>query len=410
MIPLSICFVAPKCYDLLAGVPRPRYFGGAERQQVLLARGLAARGHAISFVTLDYGQPDGVVHDTIRVFKSYSPADGVPGLRFLHPRWSGLARAMHRADADVFYQMGGDSETGQVAASCRLHRRAFVFCAASDADADPSLPLLGSRRQRVLYRAGLRRADRIVAQTDAQRDRLREVFSVDSVVIRNCTTDPGLSAGEPGSRADLFGPPMSAAYTDGNIRLLWVGRFVPVKRLELLLDLAAARPEWDFHVVGGGDTADPYVRDLEARAASMPNVTRHGRIGDAELHHQYLQAAALLCTSSMEGVPTTFLEAWARGLPVVSTVDPDGVIARHALGAVASTQSLAEGVQTVLGLDRRAVSGRVRDYFLRTHTIDAYVSHHEQLFHAMAAARRPRVPAPGQDGSALSGASSHSRE
>jgi glycosyltransferase involved in cell wall biosynthesis len=369
MTPLRICFVAPKCYDLLARAARPRYFGGAERQQVLLAQGLAARGHAISFVTLDYGQPDGVVHDGIQVFKSYSPSDGVPGIRFLHPRWSGLARAMRRADADVFYQMGGDSETGQVAASCQMHGRSFVFCAASDADADPSLPLLGSRRQRVLYRAGLRRADGIVAQTDTQRDRLRDAFSVESVVIRNCTADPGFTS-ELSARVGTTGRP----------RLLWVGRFVRVKRLELLLDLAEAHPDWDFHVIGGGDAADQYVRGLEARAAGIANVTRHGRVGDAELHEQYLHASALLCTSSMEGVPTTFLEGWARGVPVVSTVDPDDVIARYDLGAVATAESLADGVRMVVAQHRPAVSRRVREYFLRTHTIDAYVSQHEQLF------------------------------
>ena len=67
MTPLSVCFVGLKCYDLLADVPKPRYFGGAERQQVLLARGLAARGHDVSFVTLDYGQDDGTVHGGIRV-------------------------------------------------------------------------------------------------------------------------------------------------------------------------------------------------------------------------------------------------------------------------------------------------------------------------------------------------------
>ena len=168
------------CRLVLRRWPAPaRYFGGAERQQVLLARGLAARGHDVSFVTLDYGQDDGTVHGGIRAYKAYAPSDGVPGLRFFYPRWSGLVAAMRRSGSDAFYQMGADSETGQIAAWCRLHGKSFVFSMASDSDANPVLPLLRSRRQRALYRAGLRRADAVVAQTETQRAH-SQAFAVDS--------------------------------------------------------------------------------------------------------------------------------------------------------------------------------------------------------------------------------------
>jgi glycosyltransferase involved in cell wall biosynthesis len=369
MTTLRICIVGLKCYDLLVDAPQPRYFGGAERQQVLLARGLAARGHHISVVTLDYGQADGSAHGGIRIFKAYSPRDGVPGLRFFHPRWSGLVGALRRAGADAFYQMGADSETGQIAAWCGMNGRTFVFSMASDADADPGLPLLGSRRQRTLYRAGLRRADAVVAQTETQRRQLQQAFSVDATVIRNCVNDPGFDASR-----------IRAGAANRRPRLLWVGRFVPVKRLELLLDLAAAEREWDFHVVGSGDPEREHVRALEARARSLPNVTLHGAVSDAALDEQYRGADALVCTSATEGVPTTFLEAWARGLPVVSTVDPDNAIATHALGQVATPSTIPAAIRAALAEDREALARRIRAHFLSTHTIDAFVSLHERLF------------------------------
>jgi glycosyltransferase involved in cell wall biosynthesis len=372
MIRLRVCIVGLKGYDLLANLPRARYFGGAERQQVVLARGLAARGHDVSFVTLDYGQTDGTIHEGVRVYKAYAPDDGIPALRFLHPRWSGLAAALRRADPDVVYQMGADSETGQIAAWCRLNRRTFVFSMASDADVDPALPLLRSRRQRVLYRAGLRYADAVVAQTTSQRTRLREVFAVDSTVIRNCSRDPGFDPELIRSRAANERP-----------RLLWVGRFVPVKRLELLLDLAAAHPQWDFHIVGAGDTTSEYVRVLQTRAAVLSNAWLHAGIGDAALDEQYRLANALVCTSSIEGVPTTFLEAWARGLPVISTVDPDNAITAAGLGAAAAPEGLASAAQTVLAADQQALAGRIRRHFVSTHTEGAFVGSHEELFLAV---------------------------
>ena len=378
MTPLRVCIVALKCYDLLARAAHPRYVGGAERQQVMLARGLAARGHHVALVTLDDGQADGITHDGVKVHPAYPVKAGVPVLRFFHPRWSGLVSAMGRAGADVFYQMGGDSETGQIALWCRAAGKSFVFSLASDGDVDPALPLLRSGRQRVLYRAGLRRADAVIAQTESQRSRLRSSFTVEATVIRNCCEDPGEGAGGVNLRAENPRP-----------RLLWVGRFVPVKRLELFLDLAAAEPGWDFHVIGAANSADDYGRDLETRAASLGNVTVHRGISDASLDEHYRRANALVSTSSMEGVPTTFLEAWARGLPVVSTVDPDDVIATCGLGAVAASDSLAASVRVVLGQDAGALSQRIRAHFLASHTIDAYVSMHERLFRAI----RPQVQA-----------------
>jgi glycosyltransferase involved in cell wall biosynthesis len=264
--------------------------------------------------------------------------------------------------------MGGDAETGQVALWCGASAASFAFALASDADVDPALPLLRTRRQRVLYRAGLRRATAIIAQTEMQRAQLRAAFSVESTVIRNCSPDPGYAADGSGLRKHTVRP-----------RLLWVGRFVPVKRLELLLDLAAQQTDWDFHVIGSAGSAE-YGRGLEARAGTLPNVTLHGGISDAGLDEQYRRANALLSTSSVEGVPTTFLEAWARGLPVVSTVDPDNVIAAHGLGAITAPEGLAAAVRAVLSQDQAALSQRIRAHYLASHTVDAYITRHEQLF------------------------------
>lgn len=381
MTPLRVCIVGLKCYDLLAGAARPRYVGGAERQQVALARGLASRGHDVSMVTLDHGGAGDAVHHGVKVHSAYAAKDGIPVVRFLHPRWSGLVKALRRSGADVFYQMGGDGETGQIALWCGMARKSFVFGLASDGDVDPALPLLRTRRQRVLYRAGLQRASAVVAQTDVQRARLRAAFGVDSIVIRNCSDDPG-ERPRTTDRAGTTRP-----------RLLWVGRFVPVKRLELFLDLAASQPAWDCHVIGAANTADDYGRGLETRAASLPNITVHRGISDASLDEQYRLADLLVSTSIVEGVPTTFLEAWARGLPVVSTVDPDGVIATRGLGIVATPENVADSVRAVLQQDAAALARRIRTHYVATHTVDAYVSNFEQLFESVTRAAVARSAA-----------------
>jgi len=369
MTPLRVCFVGLQCYELLARAPHPRLIGGAERQQVFLARALAANGHKVAFVTFDHGQEDGVWHDGIQVFKAYVEHRGLPGVRFVHPRWTGLAGAMRRAGADIYHQMGGDLQTGQAAAWCRLRGRRFVFSLASDGDCDPSLPLLRTARQRLSYRFGLRYADASIAQTESQRKRLRGAFGAESAVIRSCTPDVAFDPAVIQARA-----------RDSRPRILWVGRLSPLKRLEILLDLAASTPAWEFHVVGNGDPNQEYVQGLESRAKMLSNVSLHRGATDEQLHEEYLRAHVLVCTSSIEGVPTTFLEAWARALPVVSTVDPDGVIAAHDLGAATAPEHLAEAIAGVLGQVRDGLPERVRAHYVATHTVGPFVAAHERLY------------------------------
>src|SRR5260370_2688808 len=110
----SVCFVAPNAYAALSGRQDVAHIGGAERQQVLLSEELVRRGYRVSFIVLDHGQPDGETFRGIRAFKCYKVDSGVRGLRFFHPRLSGVWNAMTRADADIYYQRGADYETGLV--------------------------------------------------------------------------------------------------------------------------------------------------------------------------------------------------------------------------------------------------------------------------------------------------------
>jgi glycosyltransferase involved in cell wall biosynthesis len=363
--------VALGAYGAIAGRPYLRHIGGAEVQQRLLARELVRRGHRVTFVTLDHGQPDGVEHDGIRVLKMCGAHEGLPGLRFLHPRWTSLWAALRRADADIYYQRGGGDETGQVALFARRHRRRFVFATASDTNCVPELPDLRIARERVLYRLGLRRADRVVCQTSIQRDLLARNFRIDAELIRSCSADPwsGVAARDRAAQ----GP-----------RVLWVGRFSAQKRPELLLELAALCPDLPFDVVGAGD--GPYAAGLANRAQALANVTLYGWVLPDEVGVYYDRASALLCTSPVEGFPNTFLEAWARGVPTVSTVDPDGLIEAKGLGAVGHTAPELAAALARLHSESgawSACSHRAREHYLSTHTVGAVVDAYERLFRGL---------------------------
>jgi len=99
---MKICFVGLDNLPVLAPEYREHYIGGESVQQTLLARALARRGHQVTMVVGDYGQADGARWDSIRTWKAYPADAGIPVLRFIHPRWTGLWAALERADADVY--------------------------------------------------------------------------------------------------------------------------------------------------------------------------------------------------------------------------------------------------------------------------------------------------------------------
>lgn len=366
-----ICFVAHNAYGALAGKDTG-HIGGIERQQSLMARWLVKRGYKVSMITWDEGQEDRIEIDGVRVFKMCRRDAGIKGLRFFWPGWYSLNETMERADADIYYQNCGGYETGQVVLWCRRHGRKSVYSVASDPDCDPRLPVLKPRRDRILYRYGLRHADRIVVQTHRQQKMLRDGFGIDSTMI------PMPCSG--------FSSPKHTRLNAScwkSLQVLWVGRISKEKRLEWLLDVAERCPEITFDVVGAANTYSNYALALIRRAASIPNVTMHGRILHAEMALYYGRSKVLCCTSSYEGFPNTFLEAWSCGIPVVSTFDPDNVITKHNLGRIASsTDELVSAIQESINKPKRwqAASDSAREFFLKNHTPDSCMRQFAQVF------------------------------
>lgn len=368
---MKICLVAHNAYGAVSARGKG-HWGGVERQTALMARWLAARGHTISVVTWGDGDIPGSEewHDGVRVITLCSRHAGVPGLRFFHPRWTSLVRALARADADLYYHNCAEYVTGQVALYCRRHGRRFVYSVASDPECDPRLPTLGTFRERYLYRYGLSHADLRIVQTRHQQRMLAQGFGLDAIVLPMPCEGP----------QTFCAPPRPARV---GARVLWVGRLAPVKRLEWLLELAEQLSLLRFEVVGQLDAPREYLDPLLQRLERLPNVHWYGPVPPQRMSVFYRSAALLLCTSQYEGFPNTFLEAWAHGLPVVSTVDPDGLIAAHGLGAVAhDVAGLAAAVRELLEVSGRwmTASQRARRFFLEHHAHRRALLRFEEVF------------------------------
>jgi glycosyltransferase involved in cell wall biosynthesis len=165
-------------------------------------------------------------------------------------------------------------------------------------------------------------------------------------------------------------------------RVLWVARICEQKRPDRLVDLAEACPDLQFDVVGP-TYESAYSQAAASRLRHLRNVTVHGGVPRERMPEFYRRAACLLCTSDVEGFPNTFLEAWSHGLPVVSTFDPDRLIAARNLGVSAhDVAGLAEGLRGLLSSRQRwlEASATARGYYLENHTVEAVMPQFERVF------------------------------
>lgn len=346
----SICFVGPANLPVLAPEYGRHGVGGAELQQTLLAKALARQGYDVSMVVADYGQPDGAAWDGIKTYKAYRPGAGIPGLRFIHPRWTRLWAAMKRARSDIYYTSCAGALLGQVVMFARLHGARVIFRIASNSDCDPASLLIRYWRDKRLYRYGLRRADMVLAQTPHQQQALLKNFRRDSLVVSSMTDTNGRRLG----------------FEERDIPVLWVGNIRALKRPELLLEAARKLPHLQFHIIGGPVSGAESVYETVREAAShIPNIRFHGPVPYHDVGEFYERARVFVGTSEIEGFPNTYLQAWARGTPVVAFLDPEHLIASNGMGrAITSVAQMCEEIVTLSG-DRSAwetASQRSREY------------------------------------------------
>ena len=336
--------------------------GGIEVQLSLLARGLARHGFEVTVVTCDFGQPDGLVIGGVRLLKAYPPRAGIPVVRFFHPRLTLAIAALRRADADVYLVQGAGLWAGIVRDVAASRHRRFVWMVGHDHDVLADLPDVHGPRDRWWVRRAIRHADAIVSQTEWQRGTLARAFARTSTVIANPVEIP-----PPEAMVDAGGPPS----------LAWLATYKPVKRPEWFTRFAERHPEIPCRMAGVipvPPLSDRCWQEAGAVAARCPNLevlptVPHERVGE------FLRGATLFAhSSSAEGLPNTFLEAWSHGLPTVTSFDPDGVIESAGLGACRTDYESWEAALERRIADpslRRAEGARARAHVLAHHAPEA---------------------------------------
>ncbi len=237
-------------------------------------------------------------------------------------------------------------------------------------------------RDRWLYELGLRWADAILVQSVSQAKTLAHSY--------------GLSGRVAGM---LVEHPLSTATRD--IDVLWVSNIRHLKRPDRLLELAERLHHVKIHMVGGSVRGEESLyRHVKRAAAARANVVFHDRLSYWDTNALYGRARVLVNTSDVEGFPNSYLQAWIRGVPVVTLIDPDGIIEREHLGVAASFSDQIPGAITSL-LDNpaawKAASERCLSFMQREYGDDRvladYVETFEEVMRADTADAGVAVPA-----------------
>ena len=370
---LNICLVAHFSYGAVTGGSHGS-IGGVERQTSLMAKWLVARGHKVSLLTWSEGTDDDEIIEGIHVIKICRQDAGIKGLRFFHPRWTGLNSAMKRADADVYYQNCGEYVTGQVAMWCKRHNKKFLYSLANDSDADFKLPVMKTYRERILYRYGLTNADYILSQTKKQMNSLKVGFKLQSEIMPMPCPGPSHEEYE------------KIVLNQQSPSILWAARIHESKRLELFLEVAKSLPEYQFIVGGSPHQEDAYFKKVLSTMNSLDNVTYLGMVARADMPNLYRRASVFCCSSVYEGFPNTFLEAWSQGVPIVSTFDPDHLIRDRQLGFDAVTKDdLVAGIKKLCSTPAlwEQYSHNARIYYEENHSVNQVMERFEAIFYEL---------------------------
>ena len=311
----------------------------------------------------------------------------VPSMGYLMEARS-LYGALREIQPRVIYQRVACAYTGICAGYSRRRSVPLVWHVAHDTDVsssslDPGRNFLRLRLEKWALEYGIRHATRIVTQTRHQAELLYDNYGrkADAVIGNFHPAAEG--------SLDKAGP----------LTVLWIANLKPWKRPDAFVRLAqqlAACRDVRFVMIGApasGAGNQSWQHSLMRSIESTPNLEYRGQKSHNEVNELLDRSHILVNTSTHEGFPNTFIQAWLRGVAVVSLqVDPDQVLARQQLGIVAQSEGgLAEAVRHLIenAAARADYAQRGRKHAIANHSlrnsqslmqlIDACASDHNRI-------------------------------
>lgn len=234
---------------------------------------------------------------------------------------------------------------------CRMLGIRHILMLASDTDIIKGKELIARPWDRWLYNKGLAKTKYFVAQNEYQQNNIQKRFpEADILTIPNIWPES--------NKSDIK-----------KENVLWLANFRDLKRPKLFLELAKKFQHHKFIMAGAPHTERSLYDYCKEEGEKLQNFKFLGPIPFMKTEFLFQKAKIFVLTSEFEGFPNTFLQAWAAGTPVISTVDPSGVIEKYNLGfACSSPEDQEEKLREFLNGDPRRFDESISRYFQEHHS------------------------------------------
>lgn len=351
----KLCIITPSHWSCI--------FGGAEQQVSLLLKELIerdifelcyiARNVDLSFI------PNGYKIEKIRT-NWFSTKIGL-----MYDAGKLLA-ILNNVKPDIIYQRIGCAYTGIVAYYARHNNCKMVWHISSDANVLPfgvdknisGLKIIRFFEKKFLE-YGIRNTNAIIAQSQQQAELLFKFYGLQpTIIVPNYQPVPDIPY-----RKKL------------PVTIIWIANLKPMKQPEVFIKLAKDINENINDVrclmIGRAGNSNWHSRVLN-EISQTKCIDYLGEKTHEEVNELLSQAHILVNTSTYEGFPNTFIQAWLRELPVVSlNVNPDNVLVSHNIGFYSgSYKRFLEHVTRLIINDklREEMGQKARKYAILKHS------------------------------------------
>jgi glycosyltransferase involved in cell wall biosynthesis len=351
--------------------------GGAEVQAWLLAKELAHRGYVVSYIAQSIqnkqGQEEIIDGVTIKWVK-YAH----------HFRWSNgfqYYKGLKKENPDFVIQRMTSFTTGVIGLYCKLNNKTFIWiCTDNESpfkwfhykkqlkiNKENEVGIVKSLIFRfnsiindLSIQFGMRFIDHAFTQNEFQRKALADSFGIESFKMISGHEKPR-----------VFLTPEQKI--DRGI-VLWVSNLGPNKQPNLFIELARVAKDLKLRFVMIGSRSDQsYLENLFKKKPD--NLEWLGKLTFKETLEWFDRTTFFINTSKKEGFPNTYIQAWLRGVPVISMgVDPDGIIQKYKLGYVVNDiEQMLQKIQFLMNTteEYKLISKNAIEYANLYHSIEA---------------------------------------
>nr|WP_319398937.1 glycosyltransferase family 4 protein [uncultured Carboxylicivirga sp.] len=316
----SVCIVIPRYVTFSTG--------GAEIQVYYLVNELLQRGWNVEIVCAAKGLEEQVKKSDYydeRISFYYYRKQTIRSFEFFS-----VFFLLFKTKSRAYYQRTDFALTAACALFCKLKRRKMLYVLAQDKDAE-------RKKYRKLFRSftyqsktkkmirkidfflidkmvewGKRNARLVIAQNKLQKETFKRSFRKKPIVIPSSF------------------PPIENLEDNKENIVLWVGNMTPDKRPELFIEMVRnlkQREGWRFVMIGKPN------KEIEEYKGDEVEIL--GELSYHDTLEWFIKSTVYVNTSSREGMPNTFIQAWFTKVLVLSlAVDPDKMLSELQRGNV----------------------------------------------------------------------------